>query len=164
MLTHPSLSESRFRAESRTGRRSENRGVGRIEEKIALPVHTPCHSPRRRDDVGACQPSVAGLGCREPGRGHHKPARYVPEKITVKVGTTVEFRNTGQVVHDVTTDASIAQDKADVSLPPGAEPFDSGFLAPGQSWSYTFTVPGRYLYACIPHEKDRMVGEVLVTK
>jgi len=93
-----------------------------------------------------------------------KPARYVPEKITVKVGTTVEFRNTGQVVHDVTTDASIAQDKADVSLPPGAEPFDSGFLAPGQSWSYTFTVPGRYLYACIPHEKDRMVGEVLVTK
>lgn len=93
-----------------------------------------------------------------------KPARYVPEKITVKVGTTVEFRNTGQVVHDVTTDASIAQDKADVSLPPDAKPFDSGFIAPGQSWSYTFTVPGRYLYACIPHEKDRMVGEVLVTK
>ena len=93
-----------------------------------------------------------------------KPARYIPEKITVKVGTTVEFRNTGQVVHDVTTDASIAQDKADVSLPAGAEPFDSGFIAPGQSWSYTFTVPGRYLYACIPHEKDRMVGEVLVTK
>lgn len=93
-----------------------------------------------------------------------KPARYVPEKITVKVGTTVEFRNTGQVVHDVTTDASIAQDKADVSLPPDAKPFDSGFITPGQSWSYTFTVPGRYLYACIPHEKDRMVGEVLVTK
>ena len=93
-----------------------------------------------------------------------KPARYVPEKITVKVGTTVEFRNTGQVVHDVTTDASIVQDKADVSLPPDAKPFDSGFIPPGQSWSYTFTVPGRYLYACIPHEKDRMVGEVLVTK
>lgn len=93
-----------------------------------------------------------------------KPARYVPEKITVKVGTTVEFRNTGQVVHDVTTDASIAQDKADVSLPPDAKPFDSGFIMPGQSWSYTFTVPGRYLYACIPHEKDRMIGEVLVTK
>jgi plastocyanin len=93
-----------------------------------------------------------------------KPARYVPEKITVKVGTTVEFRNTGQVVHDVTTDAGIVQDKNDVSLPPDAKSFDSGFIPPGQSWSYTFTVPGRYLYACIPHEKDRMVGEVLVTK
>ena len=62
-----------------------------------------------------------------------KPARYVPEKITVKVGTTVEFRNTGQVVHDVTTDASVVQDKADVSLPPDAKPFDSGFIPPGQS-------------------------------
>lgn len=93
-----------------------------------------------------------------------KPARYVPEKIAIKVGTTVEFRNTGQVVHDVTTDADIVQDKSDVSLPPDAKPFDSGFIPPGQSWSYTFTVPGRYLYACIPHEKDRMVGEVVVTK
>jgi plastocyanin len=93
-----------------------------------------------------------------------KPARYVPEKITVRVGTTVEFRNTGQVVHDVTTDAAIVQNKNDVSLPPDAKSFDSGFIPPGQSWSYTFTVPGRYLYACIPHEKDRMVGEVVVTK
>lgn len=92
------------------------------------------------------------------------PPRYVPEKLTVKVGTTVEFKNTGQVIHDVTTDSSVAQDKNDVSTPPGAKPFDSGFIPPGQSWSYTFTVPGRYSYACVPHEKDRMVGEVFVTK
>ena len=59
----------------------------------------------------------------------------------MNVGTTVEFRNTGQVVHEVSTDASVVQDKADVSLPPDAKPFDSGFTPPGQSWSYTFTVP-----------------------
>ena len=92
------------------------------------------------------------------------PPRYVPEKLTVKVGTTVEFKNTGQVIHDVTTDPSVAQDKSDVSIPPDAKPFDSGFIPPGQSWSYTFTVPGRYRYAWVPHEQDRMVGEVLVTK
>ena len=92
------------------------------------------------------------------------PPRYVPEKLTVMVGTTVEFMNTGQVIHDVTTDPSVAQDKSDVSIPPDAKPFDSGFIPPGQSWSYTFTVPGRYRYACVPHEQDRMVGEVLVTK
>jgi len=51
----------------------------------------------------------------------------------------------------VTTDPSIAQDKNDVSMPAGAKPFDSGFIPPGQSWSYTFTLPGRYLYACVPH-------------
>lgn len=93
-----------------------------------------------------------------------KPPAYVPPKITVKAGTTVEWKNTGDALHDVTTDASKAQNKSDVALPPGAKPFDSGFMAPGTSWSYTFSVPGHYTYACIPHEKDHMIGEITVTK
>jgi plastocyanin len=93
-----------------------------------------------------------------------KPPAYVPPKLTVKVGTTVQWKNTGNSLHDVTTDASKAQNKNDVALPSGAKPFDSGFMAPGTSWSYTFTVPGRYEYACIPHEKDHMLGEIIVTK
>lgn len=93
-----------------------------------------------------------------------KPPAYVPPKLTVKAGTTVEWKNTGNSLHDVTTDASKAQNKSDVALPSGAKPFDSGFMAPGTSWSYTFTIPGHYKYACIPHEKDNMIGEVTVTK
>jgi plastocyanin len=93
-----------------------------------------------------------------------EPPTYVPAKLTIKVGTTVEWKNTGKALHDVTTDASLAQKKSDVALPPGAKPFDSGFMAPGASWSYTFTVPGHYVYLCIPHEKDRMIGELTVTK
>lgn len=92
------------------------------------------------------------------------PPAYVPEKLTVKAGTTVVWKNTGKSLHDVTTDAAMAQNKSDVALPPGAKPFDSGFMPPGASWSYTFTVPGRYVYVCIPHEKDHMVGEITVTK
>ncbi|MGH7932435.1 MAG: cupredoxin domain-containing protein [Candidatus Binataceae bacterium] len=93
-----------------------------------------------------------------------KPPTYVPEKLTIKVGTTVEWKNNAKTLHDVTTDVTAVQNKSDVSLPPGAKSFDSGFMTPGVSWSHTFTVPGHYKYACIPHEKDHMVGEVTVTK
>lgn len=92
------------------------------------------------------------------------PPAYVPEKLTIKVGTTVTWKNTAASLHDVTTNANAVQNKSDVSLPPGAKAFDSGFMPPGASWSYTFTVPGRYLYVCIPHEKDHMIGEIAVTK
>jgi plastocyanin len=93
-----------------------------------------------------------------------KPPAYVPEKLTVKAGTTVVWKNSAQSLHDVTTDPNSVQNKSVVALPPGAKSFDSGFMPPDASWSYTFTVPGRYVYACIPHEKDHMVGEITVTK
>jgi plastocyanin len=93
-----------------------------------------------------------------------KPPVYVPEKLTIPVGTTVEWQNTAKTLHDVTTDADSVQKPSDVSLPPGAQSFDSGFMQPGTNWSYTFTVPGEYKYTCIPHEKDGMIGYVDVTK
>jgi plastocyanin len=92
------------------------------------------------------------------------PPRYVPQKLKISVGTTIVWKNTGQTLHDVTTVAESAQKKSDVEMPVGAKPFDSGFMPPGGTFQYTFTVPGRYVYLCIPHEKDGMLGEVEVTK
>ncbi|MGH7781405.1 MAG: cupredoxin domain-containing protein [Candidatus Binataceae bacterium] len=93
-----------------------------------------------------------------------QPPTFVPPKLTIKAGTTVEWKNTGKSLHDVTTDPSMAQNKDDVAMPAGAKPFDSGFMAPGATWSYTFTVPGHYTYVCIPHEKDHMIGHIMVKK
>lgn len=93
-----------------------------------------------------------------------KPPVYIPAKLTIPVGTTVEWDNNAKTLHDVTTDADSVQNPKDVELPPGAQSFDSGFMQPGTNWSYTFTVPGHYKYTCIPHEKDGMVGEIDVTK
>lgn len=93
-----------------------------------------------------------------------KPPVYVPTKLTIPVGTTVEWINNAKTLHDVTTDADSVQKPSDVALPPGAQSFDSGFMQPGGTFDYTFTVPGHYKYTCIPHEKDGMVGEIDVTK
>ncbi|MGH7986562.1 MAG: cupredoxin domain-containing protein [Candidatus Binataceae bacterium] len=91
-----------------------------------------------------------------------KPARFHPEKFTIKTGQTVKWMNNAKTLHSVDADPSAAQKKGDVSLPKGAKPFDSGFLQPGMSYEHTFTVPGVYKYTCLPHEKDGMDGVVVV--
>src|ERR1700680_2793782 len=93
-----------------------------------------------------------------------KPPMYHPMKVAIKLGQTIEWVNNAQTLHGVTTDPDSAQKPGDVSSPPGAKPFDSGFMKPGAIFDYTFTVPGSYKYLCLPHEKDGMIGWVTVSK
>jgi nitrite reductase (NO-forming) len=64
------------------------------------------------------------------------PADYLPNVLRVKVGDTVTWTNADETLHTIT-----AVD----------ESFDSGFLALGDSWSYTFDTPGEFEYFCLPH-------------
>lgn len=65
------------------------------------------------------------------------PGDYSVNVLEITVGDTVTWTNDDDgVIHTVTaTDES----------------FDSGFLAPGESWSHTFTEPGEFEYLCTPH-------------
>jgi plastocyanin len=90
------------------------------------------------------------------------PATFQPASLTIRVGETVEWMNVGNSVHHASSDPSTAVNPGEVSNPQGAKPFDSGFLQPGQSFTYTFTVPGTYKYICAPHETSGMLGEVVV--
>jgi plastocyanin len=92
------------------------------------------------------------------------PPSFQPMRTTIKMGDTVEWKNVGGQLHHVTTDPSAALKKGDVTNPPGAKPFDSGFLRPGESFSETFSVPGIYRYTCAVHEAKGMNGEVVVEK
>lgn len=89
---------------------------------------------------------------------------YAPDKITIKAGQTVEWINNGDTIHSVSTETANAQNPKDVSLPAGAKAFDSGFVAPGSKYDYTFTVPGTYHYFCLPHEQAGMTGTIIVKK
>ena len=91
-----------------------------------------------------------------------KPPKFMPETVTIKVGDTVEWENTAKTLHSVDADPDMVQRPQDVVLPKGAKPFDSGFMQPAAKFDYTFTVPGTYKYTCVPHEKDRMNGTVVV--
>jgi plastocyanin len=89
--------------------------------------------------------------------------QFAPASISVKAGTTVTWMNTGQQAHTSTDDASKAINPSDSVLPSGAEPWDSGLLNAGQSYSHTFATPGQYTYFCTPHEALGMVARVTVT-
>ena len=70
---------------------------------------------------------------------------FSPATLTVPVGTTVTWTNTGQVDHTVTANG-------------GA--FASGTLAPGASYSFTFRTAGTFAYHCAIH--PFMTGTVIV--
>lgn len=70
---------------------------------------------------------------------------YLPNEITIRVGTKVTWVNNDNTVHTVTADNGS---------------FDSRLLRKGQSWNYTFTKPGIYEYHCDPH--PWMKGKVIV--
>jgi plastocyanin len=89
--------------------------------------------------------------------------RFEPAELTVPKGSTVTWINKGQAVHTATDDPSKAINKSNAVLPIGAQPFDSGSVPAGASYSHTFDVPGEYTYFCIPHESLGMVGHITVT-
>jgi amicyanin len=70
---------------------------------------------------------------------------YQPATIQVRVGTTVTWTNQDNVPHSVTFQNGMK---------------DSGLLAQGQSFSYTFNAPGTYQYYCTVH--PYMVATVTV--
>jgi amicyanin len=84
-------------------------------------------------------------------QGHQIPIAqyaYQPGEMTVRVGETVTWTNQDQAPHDVVTTA-------------GPAVLRSPLLAQGQSWSFTFTVPGVYDYYCSVHPDMRARVTVL---
>lgn len=130
----------------------------------------------RRQAVRLVGGLVLGAGAAQilaacaPAVGREAPAAevtmqgfvFVPESITVPVGGTVLWRNTDALVHTVTCDPSLAQRPGDAQLPDGAQPFNSGSMEPNDEFRHTFEVAGEYVYFCIPHELQGMIGRVTV--
>jgi len=71
---------------------------------------------------------------------------YNPNNVTVPVGTKVIWTNNGPSEHTVTSDTSV---------------FNSGTIAVGHKWNFTFNVAGSYPYHCAFH--SNMHGIVIVT-
>ncbi len=73
--------------------------------------------------------------------------RFDPATLTVLSGTTVTWTNTGADWHSIASyDGS----------------FESNKLAPGDTFSHRFDVPGTYQYICQHHGLQGMLGKVIV--
>jgi plastocyanin len=65
--------------------------------------------------------------------------------LTISAGTTLTWTNEDSVAHTATANAN---------------QWSSGNIAPGSSFSFTFTQPGNFPYHCTVH--PNMVGTVIV--
>ena len=70
---------------------------------------------------------------------------FGPEKLTVKAGTTVTWKNEDDIPHTVASSTKAFKSKA---------------LDTDDTFSFTFTTPGTYEYFCSLH--PHMVGTVVV--
>lgn len=70
---------------------------------------------------------------------------YMPNPVTVNVGSSVTWTNTDTVAHTSTSNTGV---------------FNSGSLAPGGTFSFTFQSAGTYPYHCSFH--PGMVASVVV--
>ncbi|MDG6900613.1 MAG: cupredoxin domain-containing protein [Nitrososphaerota archaeon] len=93
----------------------------------SAPAGQPTSNP------GAAKVSIAaGAGTDPSNKG------FTPNSITVVIGVnnTVTWTNNDNSPHTVTADGGS---------------FDSGNLAPGATFSFTFTTAGTYKYHCVYH-------------
>ena len=139
-------------------------------EQEPTPEPEPETAPTNTAPAAATQPSAdaaASPAAAAPGENiveMNDQLRFAPDALAIKVGETVTWTTVGAIPHTATADPAKAQDPAHVELPEGAEPWDSGIVTSGESWSYTFEVPGDYAYFCIPHEAAGMLATLTVTE
>ena len=95
--------------------------------------------------------SLAGASASRaaaPGRQHlvdMKGKRYRPDSLVIAAGDTVVWSNADDEPHSVTMDTT---------------EFDSGDIAPGAKFRWTFRQKGRLRYHCEVH--PRMKGTLIV--
>ena len=73
---------------------------------------------------------------------------FSPQDLTIEVGDTVTWTNLDGFSHTATSTS-------------GPASFDSGNLATGDTFSFTFDTAGTYEYFCEPH--PNMIGSITVT-
>ena len=66
----------------------------------------------------------------------------------------MEWRNTGGIAHSV--------EFVGEALPEGTASSQSGVMAPGKTYSFTFNAPGSYAYICRFHVINGMIGKIIV--
>lgn len=104
-------------------------------------------SPGTGGSSDAAAPSATVTIPIPPGAVGKGPNAYGPNPQTIASGTTVTWINQDSVPHTVTSDTGV---------------FDSGTMAPGASFTFTFQQVGTYPYHCTIHGAQSMSGVILV--
>jgi len=114
--------------------------------------------------LGAVRAAAATRQVEIEMRGRMDGSRvwFDPIGLAVAPGTTIRWINRDPGNAHTATAYHPAVGRRQRRIPGGAEPWDSGYLMPGDSFSVTLGTPGVYDYYCLPHEQAGMVGRIVV--
>lgn len=85
---------------------------------------------------------------------------FDPSEVTINVGDTVRWINVSDRVPHTATADKLRDRRAGFN----SGSFPTKWLRPGESFEFTFTMPGEFPYHCIPHRIFGMVGTVMVNE
>ena len=121
-----------------------------------------------RRNLALAPVAVLGImlgGCAAPGSPDVAVVEitgsgFSPSLLVVAPGTEVRWTNTTPRAHTVTSGGDLLDDQQ--ALPDGTEPFDSGRLLEGRTFTRVFEVVGDHYYGCEYHGEQQMVGTIRV--
>lgn len=96
------------------------------------------------------------------GRPDGSHVWFDPIGLLVAPGTTIRWTNTDKDNSHTATAYHPTLYGRQARIPEGAEPWDSDYLLPGESFEVTLSVAGVYDFYCVPHEHAGMVGRIIV--
>ncbi len=111
--------------------------------------------------AAAAMPAASSPAAAVPATGHTVAIRnftFTPQTLTVKAGTKVTWTNKDSTPHTVTSTNGPSTSASPTGL------FDSGQLASGASFSFTFTKAGTYYYECTIHASMASMHATIVVK
>jgi plastocyanin len=109
------------------------RGPGHGSDDVAQEVEMHAGT----DDAQPTPDPGLALSIVEPAQGGPTAWAFAPTQLTVAVGSTVVWTNTGSTQHTVTSTDGVS--------------FDSGAIDPNGTFSFTPTAAGTYTYVCQYH-------------
>lgn len=89
-------------------------------------------------------------------------ATYNPAELIISQGEQITWQNKSSEIQTITVKTREENDRVLAIAPPDAEPFSSGSIQPGDSFSYTFYISGTYEFVSLPHQEHGTSGRIVV--
>jgi plastocyanin len=87
---------------------------------------------------------------------------FDPIGLRVEPGQTIRWVNLDPGNSHTATAYHPKNFERPLRIPEGAEPWNSDYLLPNETFSVTVSVEGVYDFFCVPHEHAGMVGRIIV--
>ena len=106
----------------------------------------------------ACEP----VEIRMQGNTDGSHVWFDPVGLHIEPGQIIRWINLDPGNSHTATAYHPRNSERPLRIPDNAEPWNSDYLLPNESFSVTLTVEGVYDFFCVPHEHAGMVGRIIV--